>query len=168
MNLKQAARTWILDTLWAEGTGKYLRRVTSLELIQCRLKRVMCLQTPTVFRTHGGIVFLSYCSTSGSDVWQTETRAAGPLLPEPSAAGADMVVQILKATNHRVLITFQQNWLKQAAAQFFLRSINLLVLFGMMKNCFSGGSSRSLYLLTGNVLEQTVVIIKEYLSYQQI
>jgi hypothetical protein len=42
-----------------------LRRVTSLELIWRRLKRVKCLQTPTVFWLGGGMISLSYCKDMG-------------------------------------------------------------------------------------------------------
>jgi len=34
-----------------------------------------------------------------------------------------------KTQDHKVLIKFQQNWLKQEVRQFVLRSINLLILF---------------------------------------
>jgi hypothetical protein len=54
--------------------------------------------------------FFSVIALHGvNDVCQTATHAAGPLLPQPSAVEADMTVQNLKETNHRLLIKFQQN-----------------------------------------------------------
>jgi hypothetical protein len=43
--------------------------------------------------------------------------------------------KLKKDTNHQVLIKSQQKWLKQEAWQFVLRSINLLILFGIRRNC---------------------------------
>jgi hypothetical protein len=57
--------------------------------------------------------------------------------------------------NHQVLIRFQQNWLKQEVVKFALRSINLLILFGIKTNCLSSGRSQSLYLFIRKVIKQT-------------
>ena len=42
-------------------------------------------------------------------VRQTETHAAEPLVPEPSALEFDLDIENLKVTNHQVLIRFWQN-----------------------------------------------------------
>ena len=47
-------------------------------------------------------------------------------------------------TNHQVLFKSQQNWLKQGVEKFTVRSINLLVLFGIRRNCPRSGRSQSL------------------------
>jgi hypothetical protein len=44
-----------------------------------------------------------------NDVKQTEIHTAQPLVPEPSAFEVEMAIEILKGTNHQVLIRFQQN-----------------------------------------------------------
>jgi len=41
---------------------------------------------------------------------------------------------------------------------FALRSINLLILFGIRMNCLRIGRSRSLYLFIRRAIKQTVVI----------
>jgi len=41
---------------------------------------------------------------------------------------------------HQVWIIFQQNWFKYEVGLFVLRYINLLILFGIKKNCLSSGS----------------------------
>jgi hypothetical protein len=43
----------------------------------------------------------------------------------------------------QVLIKSQQNWLKQGVGQFAVRSINLLFLFRIRRNCQKNGRSRS-------------------------
>jgi len=43
-----------------------------------------------------------------------------------------------------------------------LRSINLLILFGIRRNCLKNGRSQSLYLFIRKVIKQTVVIEKAY------
>ena len=53
----------------------------------------------------------------------------------------------------RFLVTFQQNWLKQGVEQFALKSINLLLLFGIRRNCLRSGRSQSLYLFLKRVIK---------------
>jgi hypothetical protein len=53
----------------------------------------------------------------------------------------------------KFLITFQQNWLKQGVEQFALKSINLLILFGIRRNCLMSGRSRSLDLFLRRVIK---------------
>jgi len=60
----------------------------------------------------------------------------------------------------KVLIKSQQNWLRQKAEQFAMRSINLSFLFGMRRNCLMSESSWPLYLATGMAITQTVVFIE--------
>ena len=55
-----------------------------------------------------------------------------------------------KDTNHQVSIIFQQNWLKQLA----LRSTNVLILFGIRRNCLRSWRSRSLYLFIRRAIKQ--------------
>jgi hypothetical protein len=50
--------------------------------------------------------------------------------------------------------------------KFALRSINLLFLFGMKRNCLISGRSQLLYLFIRRVIKQTVVTIVAYHSYQ--
>jgi len=48
---------------------------------------------------------------------------------------------------------------------FALRSINLLILFGIRMNCLRIGRSRSLYLFIRRAIKQTVVI-RDVLLFQ--
>jgi len=50
-----------------------------------------------------------------------------------------------------------------------MRSINLLILFGMRRNCRRSGISRSLYLFIRKVIKQIVIIITAYhfANYEQ-
>jgi len=41
--------------------------------------------------------------------------------------------------NRQVWIKFEQHWLKQGVEQFALRSTNLLILFGIRRNCPRSG-----------------------------
>jgi hypothetical protein len=51
-----------------------------------------------------------------------------------SAFEIEMATEKLKNTSHQVFIKFQQNLLKQEIVKFALRSINLLILFGIKRN----------------------------------
>ena len=90
-------------------------------------------------------------------VRQTEIHTAQPILPEPSTFDFEMAIEKLKRGKSPVLIKSQQNWLKQKVEQFAIRSINLLILSGIRRNCLRSGRSRSLYLSIRRVIRQTVV-----------
>jgi hypothetical protein len=67
---------------------------------------------------------------------------------------------------NQVLIKFQQNSSEQDAIHYVLRSRNLLILFGIRKNCHCG-SNPSLYLFLNCVIKLTVVIIEGYHYFQR-
>jgi len=94
-----------------------------------------------------------------NDVRQIEILTAGLLVPEPSAIQFEMVIKTLKDTNHKVSIKSQLNLLRQGVEQSGLRSMKLLILFGIRRNCLRSGRSRSLYLFIRRAIKQTVVII---------
>ena len=95
-----------------------------------------------------------------NDVRQTEIHITEPQVPKQSAFEVELVTEKLKVTNHRVLIKSQQNLLKQGMEQLVMRSINLLFVFGIRRNCLR---SRSLYLsIIIRAIKQTVVIIWAY------
>jgi hypothetical protein len=56
----------------------------------------------------------------------------------------------------------QQNWLKLGEGKIALRSITLLILFGIRRNCLRSWNSRSHYLLITKVIKQIVVITESY------
>ena len=101
-----------------------------------------------------------------SDVRQIAIHTAKPLVPEPSAFEVEMVIENLKDTNHQISIRFDQHWFNQEVGQFILRSINLVVLFGIRRNCLKSGRFWTLYLFMSKVVKETVVIVVAYHSYQ--
>jgi hypothetical protein len=60
------------------------------------------------------------------------------------------------------LIRFPQNLFKHGAEIFAMRSVNLLILFGISRNFLKSGRSQSLYLFIRRVIKQIVVIIGAY------
>jgi len=91
----------------------------------------------------------------GYDVRQTELHTAEPLMLEPSAFEVQMA--IVKPKRHKSPGIDQI-----PAEQFALKSLNLLILFGIRRNCPRSGRSRSLYLLIRRMTQKTVVIIEAY------
>jgi hypothetical protein len=76
-----------------------------------------------------------------NDVRLTEIHTAEPLVHEPSTFEVEMPIEKLK--------TYRSPGSDQIPAggiKFALRSINLLTLFGIKRNCLSSGRSQSLYL----------------------
>jgi hypothetical protein len=91
-----------------------------------------------------------------NDIRPRDIHTAEPLVPEPSAFEFAIAIEKLKDTDHQEFIKPQQKRLKQVAEQFALRSIHLLIIFRIRRNCLRNGRSRSLYLFIRRVTEQTV------------
>jgi hypothetical protein len=70
-----------------------------------------------------------------------------------------LLMQSWKDVNRQVVIKLQQNWIKQEVKHYALRSINILIMFGIGNNCLISGRSLLLYQFTGRVMKLTVVII---------
>jgi hypothetical protein len=81
-----------------------------------------------------------------NDFRQTGTHTAEPLVPEPSALEIEMAS--VKQKRHKSPGTDQipAELIKAGIEQLVLRSINLLILFGIRRNCLRSGRSQSLYL----------------------
>jgi hypothetical protein len=89
-----------------------------------------------------------------NDVRQKEIYTAKPLAPEPSA------FEFVLAKSHKSPSTDQPpaESIKAGVEQFAMRSINLLFLFGIRRNCLRSGMSRTLYLSIRGAIKQIVVI----------
>ena len=99
--------------------------------------------------------FLQLLNVHGvKDVRQTAIHTAEPLVTEPSVLVLRCLLKRLK-TNHQVLIKSQENRLQPGVEQFEIRSVNLLILFVIKRNCLSCGSIRTLYLSSYNKSEKT-------------
>jgi hypothetical protein len=61
--------------------------------------------------------------------------------PSPSRLEIEIGLAKLKSINLQVVINFLQNWFKQEAKYYCLRSTNPLILFGVRKNCLISGRS---------------------------
>jgi len=97
-----------------------------------------------------------------NDVKLTEIHTVEPLVPEPSASEVELAIEKLK--RHKSLRTdqIQAELKKQKVEQFALGSINLLIPFGIRRNCQRSGRSRSLYLFIGRVIKHIVIFIGAY------
>jgi len=60
---------------------------------------------------------------------------------EPSDFEVEVATENLQDTNHQVLIKSQQNCLRHGVEQFSLRFIDLLLPFGIRRNCLRNGRS---------------------------
>jgi len=94
-----------------------------------------------------------------NDVSSTEIHTAKPLVPELSSFGVKMAIEKLKRHKSPGIDQIPAELIKARVEQFTLRSINLLLLFGIRRNCLRCGRSRSLYLSIKRVTKQIVVII---------
>ena len=96
------------------------------------------------------------------EVRQTELHTTEPLLPEPSGFHDKLAIEKLKRHKSPGVDQIPAELLRQALEQLALRSINLLVLFGIRRNCLRSGRSRLLYLSIRRVTKQIVVIIEAH------
>jgi len=83
-------------------------------------------------------------------------------VPNHSAFDAELDIETLKDVNHQGLFIFEQNVLPREVEEYVLRCINLLILFGIMKNCLNNGRSQFFYFFIRRVIKQTVVFIEAY------
>jgi len=81
-----------------------------------------------------------------SNVMQTEIHTTEPLMPELSAFEVEMGIEKLKGHKSTGNDQIPAKLIKVGVEQFTLRSINLLFLFGIRRNCLRSGRSRSFYL----------------------
>jgi hypothetical protein len=94
------------------------------------------------------------------NVKQMDIHMAEPLVPEPSPVKVEIAIEIW------VLISFWPNRSKKEAKHHVLRYTNVLVLYGIRRNCRSNGRNLLLYQFIKWVIKWTVIIIKESPSYQ--
>jgi hypothetical protein len=80
-----------------------------------------------------------------NDFRQTGIHTAEPLVPEPSALEIEMASEELKRHKSPGTDQIPAELIKAGVEQLILRSINLLILFGIRRNCQRSGKSRSLY-----------------------
>jgi hypothetical protein len=96
-----------------------------------------------------------------NDVRKTEICTAEPLVPEPSAFQVEMANEKLKRHKSPSACQIPAALFKIGVEQFTLRTMNLLILFGIRRNCLRIGKSQSLYLPI-RVIKHIVVIIEAY------
>jgi len=77
-------------------------------------------------------------------------------VPEPSAFEVELAIE--KLNSHKS----SAELIKVGGKKFAMRSINLLFLFGIRRNCLRIGRSRSLYLSIKRVIKQLILTIGAY------
>ena len=97
-----------------------------------------------------------------NDVRQTKIHIAGPLRPELSTFKLEMANKKLK--RHKSLGTDQipAELIQAEDRKFVLRTINLLIIFGIRRNCLRSGRSLSLYLSIRKAIKQILIITEPY------
>jgi hypothetical protein len=120
------------------------------------MRGLIWLQTATVFWLGIGNFFQLLNVHGVNDVRPRDIHTAEPLVPEPSAFEFAIPIEKLKGTDHQEFIKSQQKLLNQVVEQFALRSINVLIIFRIRRNCLRNGRSRSLCLFIRRVTEQIV------------
>jgi hypothetical protein len=91
-----------------------------------------------------------------------EKRTAQTLEPERSSFEVEMVTEKLKIRKSPGIYQIPAEMIRAGGKQFPVRSINLLILFGIRRNCPKSGRSRSLYLSVRRTIKHTAVIIGAY------
>jgi hypothetical protein len=102
----------------------------------------------------------------GNDVRQTEIHTAEPLVPEPSSSEVEIAIGKLKRYKSPGIDQIPAELIQAGGIHYVLRSTNLLIVFGIRKNCQSIGRNLLLCLFIRRVIKQTIVIIEEYHCYQ--
>jgi hypothetical protein len=101
-----------------------------------------------------------------NDVRQTEIHTPEPLVPEPSSAEVETVIEKLKRYKSPGIDQILAKLIHAGGIHYVLISTNLLIVFGIRNNSRNSGRNLLLYLFIRRVIERTVVIIEEYHCYQ--
>ena len=83
-------------------------------------------------------------------------------MPEPNVIDFGMAIGKLKSYKSPGIDQIPAVLFKAGVEQLAMRSINLLFLFGIRRNCRRRGRSRSFYLFIRRVMQRIVVIIEAY------
>jgi len=78
-----------------------------------------------------------------NDISQTEINTADPLVPEPSTSEVEMAIEKLKSHKSPGVDQIPAELIKVGGKTIVVRFINLLLLFGIRRNCLRSGKSRS-------------------------
>jgi hypothetical protein len=78
-------------------------------------------------------------------------------VPEPSAFEVEMAIEKLKGQKSPVIVQIPAELTKAVVEQFAVRSMNLLILFGIRRNCLRSGMNLSLYRSVRRAVTQTAV-----------
>jgi hypothetical protein len=97
---------------------------------------------------------------------KTEIHTTEPPASELSAFEFEMAIEKLKGHESPGIDQIPAGFIKAGVEKFTLRSLEILLLFGIRKNCMRSERSRSSYLFTRRVIKQIVVIIEAYLFCQ--
>jgi len=124
---------------------------------------VIWLQTHTVVWLHLEESFLSSIERTWlNGIRQTEIHTAEPLVPEPNAFELEMAIEKLKRHKSPGIDQIPAELIKAGGRIFTLKSIKLLIPYGIRRNCLRSGSSRLLYLFIKRVINKTEVILLAY------
>jgi len=80
------------------------------------------------------------------DVRQTEMHIAEPRVSESNVFEGEMAVEKLKSHKSQGTEQIPSEFIKAGVRHFALKFINLLILFGVRRNCQKSGRSQSVYL----------------------
>ena len=81
-----------------------------------------------------------------NDVRQTEIHTAEPLVPETSSFETELAIKKQQSHESPDIYQIRAELIKAGVKQFTTRSIILLFIFGIWRNCLSSGAIRTLYL----------------------
>jgi len=90
------------------------------------------------------------------------SQLSNVLGPEPRAFGVEMAIEKLKRHKSPGIDQIPAVLIKEAVGQFSMRSIKVLILFGIRRNCQRSGRSRPMHLFIRRVIKYFVVILEAY------
>jgi hypothetical protein len=107
------------------------------------------------------------CTLHGfNDVRQTKIHTVEPPVSDSGAYEVDMTITKVKIHQSHGTDQISAELAKTRGRTIALRSINLLIRFGIRRNCLRSGRSQTMYLFIRRAIKQTVVIIEAYRSCQ--
>ena len=142
----------------------------------CKFKKGYQPRTNTVKDEKGNLVTDSHSSVArwrnhfsqllnvhrADDVGQTEMHTAEPQVLKPNVFEGEMAVEKLKRFKSPGIDQIPSEFIKAGVRHITLRSIKLLIHFGIRRKCLRSGRSQISVPIYKKVIKQVVVITEAY------
>jgi hypothetical protein len=101
-----------------------------------------------------------------NDIRQTVMHTTEPLVYQPNPSEVEIAIENLERYKLPTIYQIPVQLIQAGTKHHILSFTNLLILFGIRKNCHGSGRNLLLYVFVKRVVKLTIVILEGYHYYQ--